>query len=79
MMNWKGFGRKLSWRNLRYYPGIRLEGLTKTKKISIRIGGRRGRESNLGPPEYHVGVLTTRPRCSVNRMKSPDCEVSGVI
>jgi hypothetical protein len=29
MKNWKGFGRKLSWLNLRYHPGIRLEGLRK--------------------------------------------------
>jgi hypothetical protein len=28
--NWKGCGRKQSWSNLRYYPGICLEGLRKT-------------------------------------------------
>jgi hypothetical protein len=33
-MNWKEYGRKLSWPNLRYYPGICLEGLKKTKNLS---------------------------------------------
>jgi hypothetical protein len=32
MMNWKGFGRKLSWSNLRFNPGICVEGLRKNKK-----------------------------------------------
>jgi hypothetical protein len=32
MMNGKVFGRKQSWPYLRFYPGIRLEGLIKTKK-----------------------------------------------
>jgi hypothetical protein len=31
-MNWKGYGRKQSWSNLRNYPGICLEGLAKTTK-----------------------------------------------
>jgi hypothetical protein len=36
-MNWKGYGRKQSQPNLRYYPGICLEGLRKTRKTSVRI------------------------------------------
>jgi hypothetical protein len=36
MMNWKGFGKKRSWPILRPYPGIRIEGLRKTTKASIR-------------------------------------------
>jgi hypothetical protein len=57
-----GSGRGLI---LGYYPVIRLEGLRKTTKISIRIAGHRGREFNPGPPECVSGVLTTRPRRSV--------------
>jgi hypothetical protein len=30
MMDGKGFGRKRSWPNLRYYAGIRLESVRKT-------------------------------------------------
>jgi hypothetical protein len=30
--NWKVFGRKQQWPNLRYYPGIFLEELSKTIK-----------------------------------------------
>jgi hypothetical protein len=52
---------------LRYYAGIRLEGLRKTTKTSLNIAGRRGRESNPGHSEYDVGLLTTRPQCSVSR------------
>jgi hypothetical protein len=33
-MNWKGFGRKLSWSNFKVYLGIRLEGLRKITKTS---------------------------------------------
>jgi hypothetical protein len=43
---------------LKYYPGIRLEGLRITTKTSIRIAGRRGRDLNPGTPEYEAGVLT---------------------
>jgi hypothetical protein len=32
MMSWKAIGRKKSWPNWRYYPGICLEGLSKTTK-----------------------------------------------
>jgi hypothetical protein len=42
-MNWKGFGRKWTWSDLRYYPGIYLEGVRKNKeKVSqnIRFPGR---------------------------------------
>jgi hypothetical protein len=41
----KGCGRKRSWTNLRYYPGICLEKLRKaTKKISVLIAGLRAVE-----------------------------------
>jgi hypothetical protein len=33
MLNWKGFGRKYSWPDIRYYLGIILEGHRKTTKI----------------------------------------------
>jgi hypothetical protein len=39
LMNWKGYGRKRSQPNLRYYPGICLEELRKTIKASVRIAG----------------------------------------
>jgi hypothetical protein len=32
MINWKGYGGKRPLPNLRYYPGICLEGLRKTMK-----------------------------------------------
>jgi hypothetical protein len=41
IVNWKWFGRKRSWPNTMYYPGIRLEGLRTTTKTSVRIAGLR--------------------------------------
>jgi hypothetical protein len=32
-MNWKGYGRNLSWPNLEYYAGNYLEGMRKTQKL----------------------------------------------
>jgi hypothetical protein len=43
-MSWKGYGRKLSWPNLRYYPGICLEGLRKTKKNLSQDSRSPGRD-----------------------------------
>jgi hypothetical protein len=36
-MNWKGYGRKWSEPNLKYYPSICLEELKKVLKTSVRI------------------------------------------
>jgi hypothetical protein len=52
MMNWKGFGRSDRDLILRHYPGIHLEGLSRSP----------GRDLNPEPSEYEAGVLTTRPR-----------------
>jgi hypothetical protein len=38
IMNWKYCRRKRSWPNLRYYPGICLEGLKRTTRL-LRIAG----------------------------------------
>jgi hypothetical protein len=59
MMNWKGPNFKaLS----RHSPG----GIDENHdKLQIRIAGRWGRGSNPGPPEYEVGVSTTRQLLSV--------------
>jgi hypothetical protein len=51
--DFSGSGRSLI---LRYYPGIRLEGLRNTTKTSIRVAGLRVRDSNPGPPEYELVV-----------------------
>jgi hypothetical protein len=60
-MNLKGYGTKLSWPNLRYYPAICLEGLKKTMKTLSQDKRSSGRDLESGPPEYEAGVLTTRP------------------
>jgi hypothetical protein len=60
-MNWKEFGRQWSWPTLRYYPGIRLKGLTETTR-NLSQDRSPVRDFNPGSPEYESGVLTTRPR-----------------
>jgi hypothetical protein len=59
-MNWKGYGRKRWWLNLRYCPGICVKGLRKTTK-NLRINRSLGRDLNPGPTECEVAVLTTGP------------------
>jgi hypothetical protein len=36
-MNWKGYGRKQSWSNLRYYPSILPRGTKENHKKSVCI------------------------------------------
>jgi hypothetical protein len=52
MMNWKGFGRKRPWPNVRFYSKIRLEGLRKTMKNLNQNSRSPDRDLNLAPPEY---------------------------
>jgi hypothetical protein len=47
MMMWKW-----SWPNLRYYPGICLEGLRKITNNISQDSLSPGRDLNLGPPKY---------------------------
>jgi hypothetical protein len=70
MMNWRGFGRKLSWPNFMVLSWHSPGGTEKPWKTSIRIAGRQGREINPGPSELKVGVLTTRQQRSVTNVKS---------
>jgi hypothetical protein len=65
MMNWKGFVRKQSWPNLRYYLGIRFEGLRKTTKNLSQYSRSQGEDFNRGLPEYEAGELSTQPQSSV--------------
>jgi hypothetical protein len=66
MINWKTSDRKRSWPNLRYYHGILLKGLWKTKKNLIQVNRSPSRDSKQEPFEYEAGVLTIRPRRSVD-------------
>jgi hypothetical protein len=54
VMNWKGCERKQLWPNLRYHPGICLEGLGKPQKIGQDSRSSR-RDLKPGPPEYETG------------------------
>jgi hypothetical protein len=64
-MIWKECGRKQSWPNLEYYPGIYLEGLRKTTKNLSHDNRSPDRDLNLKSREYRAGVLTNRSRRSV--------------
>jgi hypothetical protein len=55
-----------SWLTLRYYAGIRMEGLWKTTKNLRQDSWSPSRDLNPGPPEYEAGLLTTRQRSERN-------------
>jgi hypothetical protein len=65
MMNRKECGRKQSWPNLRYYPGICLGGLRKTTKKFSQDSRSPGSDLNTGPPLHEAGMLTSRQRRSL--------------
>lgn len=48
IMSWKVCGRKRSWPNLRYYPGICLKGLRKQRETPRSRS--TGRDLSPGPP-----------------------------
>jgi hypothetical protein len=52
---------------VKYYAGIRLEGLRKTTKNLVSIAGDRGRNSNPEPPEYKARVLVREYSAYCNR------------
>jgi hypothetical protein len=65
MMNWRVCEESGHGPNLRYYPGLCLEVLSKNTRNLSQDSQSLGRELDPGPPEYNAGVLTTRPRHSV--------------
>jgi hypothetical protein len=66
MINWKGYGKKRLWHNLRLYHGIFLERLRKiTADFSQNIRSP-GRDLNPGHPEYKARVLTSQRRRSIS-------------
>jgi hypothetical protein len=58
-MNYKGYERTRKWHNLRYYPGICLEGLRKTTKKLSQDSQSPDRDLKPGPPKYEAGVVAT--------------------
>jgi hypothetical protein len=71
MMNWKGCGRKRSCSNLRYYPGICLEGLRKTTIAVLRVviltGDLPDTKQEYEPLNHDVRSKCARKRTKVNK------------
>jgi hypothetical protein len=65
MMNWRGFGRKRSWRKFNVLPGYSPEETERNQKNIKHDSLWTGPRFEPEPPEYEAGVLTTRPRRSV--------------
>jgi hypothetical protein len=65
MMNCKLFGRKRYLPNFKYYHSSILEGLTNTTENLSEDSRSLDRDLNSGLSKYESGVLTTRPRRSV--------------
>jgi hypothetical protein len=64
MLNWKGCGRKQSLQNLKYYPGILLEGLNETIK--------KRHNSRFPKHDLNQDIRDTKRRCW-----QPGSEFSG--
>jgi hypothetical protein len=63
-MNWKGYGRKRSWSNIRYLPRV-------TKETHKKAQDCRSPDWNLipSPPECESEVLITQSQRSVKSFK----------
>jgi hypothetical protein len=65
-MNWKGYEWKQLRPDLRYYPSICVQGLSKIMKTLSQNSRSLGQDLNLNlGPLMHEGVLTTWLQCSV--------------
>jgi hypothetical protein len=56
----KGYGKKRSWPNLRYYPNICSEAPMKTMKNLGQDSRSLGWNFNPGPSKYKAGMLTNQ-------------------
>jgi hypothetical protein len=65
MINWKGYGRTLSWPNFTLVSWHSPEGLREITKNLSRDSRSPDRDLKPRLPEYEAGVLTTQPRRSV--------------
>jgi hypothetical protein len=71
----KGYGRKRSWPNLTTIPALVCREWGKARNLS-RNRLFSCRDLNPRPHEHEAGMLTTRPRHSVSRLKLPTYVVS---
>jgi hypothetical protein len=58
---------------LRHYPGVLLDGLMITTKNLSQDSRSPCRHSNLGPPEYEVGLLITTFGVKNTKMRKSYC------
>jgi hypothetical protein len=59
----ESIGRKQSWPNLRYYPGICVEKLRKTIKNLSQDSWSLSRDLNSGLPEYKANATFSKVLC----------------
>lgn len=59
-MNWKLYGRKQSWSNLRQKFDICLKGHRKITKYLSQDGQSLAQDFKLGLPKYEAGMLIIR-------------------
>jgi hypothetical protein len=71
--NWKVYGRKRPWLNLRYYRGIFLDRMRKTRKYLGQYSLFPGRESNRTSPEQKPQVLPEIQLARFTQFRSRGC------
>jgi hypothetical protein len=74
-MKWKGYGRKWTWPNLRYFPGVCMERMREITKNLSQDSRSPGEDLNPGPHKYEKGVVTVQTQCSKN---SEECNRYGL-
>jgi hypothetical protein len=50
MINWEGYRRNMAY--LRYYHSVRIEGMRKTVKATVRITGSKAESLTQEPHKY---------------------------
>jgi hypothetical protein len=60
-MNYKKYRRRWSWPNSKVLSWHMPGGTEENHNILSQNNRSPGKNVNLGPPEYEVGVLTTQP------------------
>jgi hypothetical protein len=64
-MNWRGYGRKRSWSNIKVLSRMLSGGIEEDDENFSQYSQFLGRNFNPGRPEYEAELLTTRPLRSV--------------
>jgi hypothetical protein len=67
--------KKWPWPNLKYYPGIYLEGIRKNMKNLCKDSRSPGQDLNPETPEYEVGMHNLYPAYNIPSVRRTENEI----